>query len=75
MKDYQFYYNSFQMVHPIIQAVSDELPQVFEYLNARILKSDHITRPLQNPLQEKRIVETQSWGKSGVCEIDDLCYA
>ena len=50
VKDYQFYYNSFNMVYPIMQAVEDELPQVFEYLNARIIKSNHITSPLQSPI-------------------------
>ena len=58
MKDYQFYYNSFNMVHPIMKGIECELPQVFEYLNARLLKSDHITHPLQNPLKDKKIVET-----------------
>jgi len=63
------------MVHPIMQAVENELPQVFEYLDARILKSNHITSPLQNPIKKHRIVETQSWGNCGAVEIDDLSFS
>lgn len=41
------------MVQPIIKAVKDGLPAVFDFLNSRIVKSDHIAGQLQCETNEK----------------------
>ena len=52
-KNYRFYVNSFNMVHPIIKAVGDSLPAVFDYLNCRIQTSNHIPDPLQYDIKDE----------------------
>ena len=60
------------MVHPLIKAVELELPQAFEYLNSRIVKTQHIPNALNTAIKEDRLQKTPSFGEYGLYVTDDL---
>ena len=74
-KEYPFYHNSMNMVQPIVQAVKEELPQVFQYLYSRIVPSNLIEKVLQPPIMENCRQNIPEWGDYGVVTVDDLTYA
>ena len=71
-KDYRSFQNTLNMVNPIIKAVELKLPEVFEYLNSRIKKTDHIPNALNTAIMEKRLQNTPTFGDYGLYATDDL---
>lgn len=64
------------MVQPIIKAVSAGLPAVFDYLNCRILPSNHISKTLQYDIKDECLERSKANGEKGygITEVDDLNY-
>ena len=50
-KEYTSFQNTSNMVEPIIKAIELQLPQVFDYLNARILATRHIPSALNTSIK------------------------
>ena len=50
-KDYEFQNYSQRIDENIIYAVGKEIPQVFEYLDSRIIKTDYIPKSLNTKMQ------------------------
>ena len=54
IKDYSFLQSASLIVEPIIQAVNEEMPQVFDFLESRLLKtSTHIKSILNTEFNSK----------------------
>lgn len=60
------------MVNPIIKAVELKLPEVFDYLNSRIKKTDHIPNALNTAIMKERLQNTPTFGDYGLYATDDL---
>ena len=60
------------MVPAIIKAVELGLPQAFEYINARIMQTQHIPDALNTAIKPYRLHETPSFGEYGLYVTDDL---
>ena len=71
-KDYYSFQNTLNMVGPLIKAVELELPQAFEYLNSRIVKTQHIPNALNTGIMEDRLQNTPTFGDYGLIVTDDL---
>ena len=54
IKEYSFLHSASLIVEPIIQAVNEEMPQVFDFLDNRLLKtSTHIKSILNTEFNSK----------------------
>ena len=70
-KDYGF--TNTLPVKSIIMAVREGLPQVFHYLNERIIKSDHIKKVLNTETIKKWEQECPQWGgKYSLMEVENF---
>ena len=48
MKDYRFLHSASLIVEPIIYAVHEDLPQVFDFLDSRLLKTTSHIKSILN---------------------------
>ena len=59
-------------VKSIIMAVREQLPQVFDYLNSRLTKSNLIKKVLNTEVKDEYVQHCQAWGSYGLIEVDDF---
>ena len=66
--------NTLNMVQPILNGIGKMLPEVYEYLNARIKQTKHIKTKLNGPIKDKWLQSTPKLGEYGLIDIDDLTH-
>ena len=71
-KHYSLFTNTLNMVYPIIHAVDRKLPEAFEYLNERLIKTQHISNSINFEISSKHRSFIPQLGLYGVKAIDDL---
>jgi len=54
-KKYASFTNTINMVYPIILAIKSKLPEAFNYLDCRLVKTNHIPTSIHNELDEKYV--------------------
>ena len=59
-------------VKSIIMAVREQLPQVFDYLNSRLIKSNLIKKVLNTEVKDSYVQHCEAWGNYGLIEVDDF---
>ena len=73
IKEYSFLHSASLIVEPIIQAVNEEMPQVFEFLDSRLLKtSTHIKSILNTEFDSKVVQTSAQWGDYGLTKTPAL---
>ena len=71
IKDYETFSNTIIMVQPIIMAIKKKLPEAFEYIEARLIKTSTIQTVARYKIEGRYQQQTAIFGKYGLIQLDD----
>lgn len=71
-KNYMAFSNTLNMVMPVILGIRFRLPEVVNYLNARIKKTENVRTRLNYPILKEHRQATPTMGEYGLKNMDDL---
>ena len=71
-KNYMAFSNTLNMVMPVILGIRFRLPEVVNYLNARIKKTENVRTRLNYPILKEHRQAIPTMGEYGLKNMDDL---